>query len=132
MIVYLAGYAGKKSLRRFACRTCEQMWMRSSVDVPDKPENGFILLQNKQYYDYLVEGGLFVPSQSMVNFVSSLETIFRKNIAPDVHANKVIVQFLSKVYEADDVCVITSSNTHVTLWRDYTELARRYKIYQSS
>ena len=89
VIVYLAGYVGKKSLRRFACRNKEHMCMRSSVHVPDKPENGFVLLQNKQSH-YLAKGGL-VPCESLVNLVSLLEMIFSHNIAPAVHSTKVRV-----------------------------------------
>ena len=123
VIVYLAGYVGKKARSRFACRDCEQMWMRSSVDlhdiVLDKPDNAFMLWQNKQYDNHLVEVGLFPPSQPLINFVSSLETVFRQCVMPAVHCTKVRVKFLLKAYEADAVCAITCGTVDCLAARRY-------------
>ena len=72
IIVYLAGYLGTKTMKKYGCHDCELIWRQPS-DEAVGPE--FTFFNNKQY-DGLQTGGLFRPSDVLVSFVSALEMVF--------------------------------------------------------
>ena len=93
VVVYLAGYLGKKSLK-----ICV---------VTVKLCGGSLL--NLQVNDPVVASHLS-KTISMTSFVSILESMFQQYVPSAVHGTKVRAKFLSKAYEAEHLCHITCDN----------------------
>ena len=106
IIVYLAGYIGKKAISKFKCSDCVSIWRK-----PDAASSStlYAFIDNKQYSDLTV-GGLFYPSSVLVKFVTCLESVFREQVPIAIHGSKLGVNFMSKVQSSASAPRVTCSN----------------------
>ena len=77
IIVYLAGYVGRKAVLKFKCKDCRALWKKHD----ESSHSDLYTFINKQYDDLTVGGGgggggggLFYPSTVLVDFITCLES----------------------------------------------------------
>ena len=95
IIVYLAGYVGRKAVVKFKCKDCTAVWKKH-----DEASHSalYTFINNKQYDDLTVgRGGLFYPSTVLVDFITCLESVFREQVPLAIHRPKIGLHFMSKV-----------------------------------
>ena len=109
ILVYMAGYVGTKTVRKFGCHHCELIWRQANEEAADAgPE--FTFLNNKQF-DCLQMGGLFKPSGVLVGFVSALEILFRKHVTHTLHIPNIRLRYVESVQTDQDICFVVCSET---------------------
>ena len=107
IIVYLAGYLGTKTVKKYGCHDCELIWRQPS-DEAVGPE--FTFFNNKQY-DGLQTGGLFRPSDVLVSFVTALEMVFREHVTNTVHNPNIRLRYVESVEKRQDIVLAVCGDT---------------------
>lgn len=90
VVAYISSYLAFKAIKKFSWNRCQPMWISNDA------KNQHVFLTNKQY-DYLLTGGLCMPSNLLFNHVSSSELIFRKYVTNSIHNNKLWTRFLTTI-----------------------------------
>ena len=90
IITYLAGYLSRKMLQKFSCDLCRNVLTDKNADGTE-----YTFLMNKQYH-WLQTGGLAVPSQELVLYVSDMETLFREQVPATLYSVGIRVKFAGK------------------------------------
>ena len=110
IIVYLAGYVGRKAVLKFKCKDCRALWKKHDES---SHSDLYTFINNKQYDDLTVGGGgggLFYPSTVLVDFITCLESVFREQVPLAIHRPKIGLHFMSKVKDASSISSVTCSN----------------------
>ena len=110
IIVYLAGYVGRKAVLNFKCKDCRALWKKHDES---SHSDLYTFINNKQYDDLTVGGwggGLFYPSTVLVDFITCLESVFREQDPLAIHRPKIGLHFMSKVKDASSISSVTCSN----------------------
>ena len=106
IIVYLAGYVGRKAVLKFKCKDCRALWKKHDES---SHSDLYTFINNKQYDDLTV-GGLFYPSTVLVDFITCLESVFREQVPLAIHRPKIGLHFMSKVKDASSISSVICSN----------------------
>jgi hypothetical protein len=121
IIVYMAGYLALKTSKKFNCQTCLSLWKRNVSDVAeDDVPNEYTFLGNKQY-EYIQTGGLFSPSERLVSFVITLESVFRSHVSSALHNDKLRGKFMTQVLTSPDL-------THITCGAEACSVIKMYML----
>ena len=113
IIVYIAGYLGRKASKKFQCKACQMIWQMSSSNA-----DSHIFVNNKQYC-VAGESGLYPQCCYGLSFVSQMEISFRSDVPLTMHSGKIRGRFVTKVTTNANLPVITCGQNVCDTARQY-------------
>ena len=101
IIVYLAGYVGRKAVLKFKCKDCRALWKKQDES---SHSDLYTFINNKQYDDLKVCGGGAVLPKYCICGLHNLQ------VPLAIHRPKIGLHFMSKVKDASSISSVTCSN----------------------
>ena len=127
IIVYLAGYLIRKTLKKFPCHKCEALWCQTG-----QADGKQLTFLNVKQYNWLQGGGLVTPTEEMQACVSDMEILFREQSSFISHTDKIRTKFVTKSVNLTSLEKITCSEPACQISQKYmTELYFIVRIHHS-
>ena len=119
IIVYLAGYVGRKAVLKFKCKDCRALWKKHDES---SHSDLYTFINNKQYDDLTVGGGGGGGGGGgtvLVDFITCMESVFREQVPLAIHRPKIGLHLMLKVKDASSISSVTCSNIVCTSAQSY-------------